>query len=74
MADVPIEDETAGGDAMEAAEPRKMYGTSSTPNFASLLPSAGDPVFDTDAQNNDEYFRFGVDQVDAMGDDLEAGE
>lgn len=45
----------------EAAEPRKMYGSSSTPDFGSLLPSAGDPIFETDSQNNDEFYVYDSD-------------
>jgi len=45
----------------EAAEPRKMYGTSGTPNFGSMMPSIGDPVFVTDAQNNDEFYAYDSD-------------
>lgn len=48
-------------DVQEAAEPRKMYGTSSTPDFGALLPSAGDPVFETDSQNNDEFYCYDTD-------------
>ena len=56
--------------AMESAEPRKMYGTSPTPNFASLLPSAGDPEFCTDAQNNDDFYIFDSDVSSIEVDDL----
>jgi hypothetical protein len=45
----------------EAAEPRTVYGTSDVPNFASLLPSAGDPAFYTDGQNNDEFYTYDTD-------------
>ncbi len=69
MADVPYGEP---GDAQEAAEPRKMYGTSPTPDFGSMLSSAGDPIFETDAQNNDEFFRNAADRADELGNEIEA--
>lgn len=52
---------------------RKIYGSQPDDGreFTDMLPSAGDPEFTTDAQNNDEYFRFAADQIDAMGEDSE---
>lgn len=46
----------------EAAEPRKIYSSQpDTPDFAALLPAAGDPVFETDAQSNDEFYCYDTD-------------
>ncbi len=42
---------------------RKLYGSQPDDgrSFASMLPNAGDPDFETDAQNNDEQFRYDTD-------------
>lgn len=46
----------------EAAEPRKVYGSQGdAPSFSGLLPSAGDPAFEVDSQNNDEFYCLDTD-------------
>jgi hypothetical protein len=49
---------------------RKLYGSQADDgrSFSSLLPSAGDPEFTTDAQNNDEAYIYDTDLRNSVRD------
>lgn len=48
--------------------PRKVYGSEPSFEMARPLSNAGDPEFETDAQNNDNTFHYDTDSRDSVRD------